>query len=106
MTDKPTTLSIDPRRWRMLFADNMQVTAAFMASREALSAEDLSKLLTYLDEAKLMAAAWYRAGQPRPAEQPIETKSTRIAPSVDAPKRRGRPPGSGKKQRMSPRVMQ
>lgn len=102
MTDKPTTLSIDPRKWRLLFADNMQITADFMGRHATLSAEELHELLGYLDEAKLMAKAWYQAAQPK-AEivqpQPITNGQT-------PPKRRGRPPGSGKKQRMSPRVMQ
>jgi hypothetical protein len=97
--DRPTTLSIDPRRWRMLFADNMQVTAAFMAEHGILSLEDLHKLLGMLDEAKLMATAWYKAGQPK-----IENEMKPMPPAIK--RSRGRPPGSGKKQRLAPRIIQ
>jgi hypothetical protein len=48
----------------MLFADNINVTAQFMSEREMLTAEDFQRLVAYLDEARLMAAAWYRAGNP------------------------------------------
>lgn len=96
-----TSLSIDPRRWRMLFADNIQVTAEFMAARGTLTADDFQQLVSYLDEAKLMAAAWYRAGNPVRVE--VEAPALpRDSESIDLPKRRGGWPKGRSRKRNNP----
>lgn len=102
MTSQPATLQIDPRRWRMLFADSMQVTANFMAQHETLAQADLRVLLGYLDEAKLMATAWYQAGRPATAPEP---KREEVAPIEQPVKRGGWPKGKPRK-RNNPQVMQ
>lgn len=101
---KPATLQIDPRRWRMLFADNIQITANFMAGREILTEEDLASLLHYLDEAKLMARAWYQAAVPAKVVEAEPVKA--VEPEQPVKKKPGWPLGKPRKRQKPAEVMQ
>lgn len=60
MTDKPATLALNARQWRVLLHDHLDVMKAAVQSTEGLNEEGLRNMYKHLDEMKMQATAWFQ----------------------------------------------
>lgn len=87
MTDKPKTLSLNTRQWRVLLNDNLDVLKAAVQSTETINEEGLKAFHDQLDNMRMLSVAWFQVGI-SPAEPVVQA-----APETNGaapPKRRGR----------------
>jgi hypothetical protein len=110
MTDKPNTLALNARQWRVLMNDHLEVLKAVVASAEVLDDAGLKNVMRHLDEVRLMAGAWYQ-NSPPPAPAADVQAAADVAQDTQtndaAPKRRGGwPAGKPRKQRLNPAQVQ
>lgn len=94
MTEK-RTLALSGRQWRVLLHDNLDVLKAIVQQTETIDEQGLRNICTQLDDMKMLAAAWYRAGQPAAADVPAQANGADVVK-----KRRGRPPKAAQAQAM------
>jgi len=98
MTEK-RTLALSGRQWRVLLHDNLDVLKAIVQQTEAIDEQGLRNICTQLDDMKMLAVAWYKAGVPIPKK--LEVPQELIVESVQhVKKRRGRPPKAAQAQAM------
>lgn len=94
MTDKPKTLSLNTRQWRVLLHDNLDVLKAAVQSTETIDETGLKQIHAQLDDMKMLAAAWFQVGIP-PGE-PVDAKGDALrqallnSAGMPEKKRRGR----------------
>lgn len=94
MTDKPKTLALNARQWRVLLHDNLEVLKGAVAGTETINEGGLKQLVSQLDDMKMLAKAWFQVSVPVPSEVPAQGNGAE--PII--PKRRGRPPKAAQTQ--------
>jgi hypothetical protein len=98
MTDKPKTLSLNTRQWRVLLADNLDVLKGQVVGTELINEDNLKQIHAQLDDMKMLAVAWFQVGVPATEaakklnvpDGPVFDAAPPQTNSVSAPKRRGR----------------
>jgi hypothetical protein len=105
MTDKPNTLSLNARQWRVLLNDRLEVLKAVVASGEFLNDATLKDVFEHLDQARLMTVAWRQNSPQEVAEAAEPQAQGEQAPAPQAngavPKRKGGwPAGKPRKRKM------
>lgn len=88
MTDKPKTLSLSTRQWRVLLNDNLDVLKSMVQSTEVINDDGLKQFCSHLDDMKMLASAWFQVGVPLVA--PAELSQVAQTNGATSPKRRGR----------------
>lgn len=111
MTDKPNTLALNARQWRVLMNDHLEVLKAGILSSEVLDDAGLKNVFRHLDEVRLMAGAWYQ-NSPVPEKpkitipdlgaamgmEPLDMSQPAQSANGVAPKKGGWPKGKSRKQ--------
>lgn len=92
MTEK-RTLALSGRQWRVLLHDNLDVLKAIVQQTETIDEQGLRNICAQLDDMKMLAVAWFKAGQP--ADVPAQANGAEVVK-----KRRGRPPKAAQAQAM------
>lgn len=106
MTDKPNTLALNARQWRVLMNDHLEVLKAGVASAEVLDDAGLKNVLWHLDEVRLMAGAWYQ-NSPAPAPTAdVQADAEQDTQTNGAVRKGGWPKGKSRKQRLAPQGVQ
>jgi hypothetical protein len=92
MTDKPATLALNARQWRVLLADHLDVMKGAVTSTENINEEALRNMYKHLDEMKMQATAWFQVSA-APAGEPAAQMQQEVQPAHQAngaaPKRKG-----------------
>lgn len=91
MTDKPNTLGLNARQWRVLMNDHLEVLKGAVAASEVLNEPGLANVVRHLDEVRLMATAWFQ-NSPK-AEQEAVTHVAEANGAAPEKKRGGWPKG-------------
>lgn len=102
MTDKPNTLGLNARQWRVLMNDHLEVLKGAVAASEVLNEPGLANVVRHLDEVRLMATAWFQ-NSPKPEQEAI----THVPEANGAaPKRKGGWPAGKPRKRAAAAVVQ
>jgi len=109
MTDKPNTLSLNARQWRVLMADHLDVLKAGVSSSEVLNEDGLKVVMHHIDQVRLMAVAWYQNSPAPVADAAGAVTGEQIAAPANAngaaPKRKGGwPAGRPRKRQIAAAV--